>query len=254
MIKDKWIYTFALDKEVTVEKSERTKDESGAEITITKKVKENKPFTFKVKKPTRKIIEDADLFYGVKVGEYLKAGLLSRNLIAKRLENDGGDLSESDKTKYSQLLIKFYEVRLNLDKAQKAFDENQNEENKQKFQEAQEQFIEVKNDLTDFEMQRSALFDQSAESKAYAKQIFWLTLHLVYWDKNGGTENFEPYFIGNNFEEKCDDYDLKEDGDEDKDLFEKINRKLAFVVSYWFSSGSKASEADIKKAESEITL
>ena len=75
MIPEKWIYSFTLDKEINVDKTEVSKDETGAEIRITKSVKEKKPFVFKLKKPTRKIIEEADIFYAAKVGEYLKAGL-----------------------------------------------------------------------------------------------------------------------------------------------------------------------------------
>ena len=50
MIPEKWIYSFTLDKEINVDKTEVSKDETGAEIRITKSVKEKKPFVFKLKK------------------------------------------------------------------------------------------------------------------------------------------------------------------------------------------------------------
>ena len=49
MIPEKWIYSFTLDKEVSVDKTEVSKDEAGAEIRITKSIKEKKPFSFKIK-------------------------------------------------------------------------------------------------------------------------------------------------------------------------------------------------------------
>ena len=70
MIPEKWIYSFTLDKEINVDKTEASKDETGAEIRITKTVKEKKPFVFKIKKPTRKLIEDADIYFPTQLQKF----------------------------------------------------------------------------------------------------------------------------------------------------------------------------------------
>ena len=218
MNQDKWIYTFTLDKEVNVSKSETSKNDAGEEITITKTVKEKKPFVFKIKKPNRKIIDDGDIFYAAKVGEYLKAGLLSKNLISKRFENDGGDLSEDIKKQYTEAVNDYYNLQLELNKIQGKEASVLSEEEKTQTEELQTKINELKNILTEFEIQRTSIYDQSAESKALNKQIFWYILTLTHWNKGKEDGVFEPYFIGKTFDERCDSYDKIED-DENNNEF-----------------------------------
>ncbi len=248
MNQDKWIYTFTLDKEINVSKSETSKNDAGEEITITKTVKEKKPFIFKLKKPNRKMIEDADIFYAAKVGEYLKAGLLTKSLIAKRFENDGGDLSEITKQRYNEALSDYYSSVLQLEKLKEKPEGERTDEDKTAILELIEETKELKNELTDFEIKRTSIYDQTAESKALNKQIFWYILNLTYWNKAGDGENFEPYFIGNDYDEKCNSYDNKEEN-EPSEFFLNLSNKLAFSISYWFNSGSKASQKDIEESE-----
>ena len=88
----KWLYHFEVKKDVEKKVEEKSKDEKGEEITITKTVTEQEPSTFAIQKPNRKIYEDAELFYAVKLSEGIKAGLLTRALLAKRYKNDGGPI------------------------------------------------------------------------------------------------------------------------------------------------------------------
>ena len=62
----KWLYTFTINKETEVEKREKsTKD--GKDIETVEKVKETAPVEFLLQKPTRKLFDEAELFYGVNV-------------------------------------------------------------------------------------------------------------------------------------------------------------------------------------------
>jgi len=248
MIPEKWIFSFTLDKEINVDKTEVSKDETGAEIKITKTVKEKKPFTFKIKKPSRKLIEDADIFYAAKVGEYLKAGLLSKNLIAKRLENDGGDLGEETKKEYTETITDFYNTKAEVEELELIIKEKNLEEDKEKLKVANETLEDLKFKLTDFEYRRNAIYEQSAETKAFNKQIFWYILNTTYWNKGDEKADFVSYFEGKTFEEKSDSYDLKEEEDGNTEFFNNLTSKLAFSISYWFNSSNKASQEDIEKA------
>ena len=252
MNQDKWIYTFTLDKEVNVSKSETSKNDAGEEITITKTVKEKKPFVFKIKKPNRKIIDDGDIFYAAKVGEYLKAGLLSKNLISKRFENDGGDLSEDIKKQYTEAVNDYYNLQLELNKIQGKEASVLSEEEKTQTEELQTKINELKNILTEFEIQRTSIYDQSAESKALNKQIFWYILTLTHWNKGKEDGVFEPYFIGKTFDERCDSYDKIEDDENNNEFFMSLTSKLAFAISYWFNSGNKATQKDIDEAQNSL--
>lgn len=252
MTQEKWIYSFSLDKEILIDKSEASKDETGADIVITKKVKEKKPFSFKIKKPNRKLIEEADIFYAAKVGEYLKAGLLSKNLIQKRLENDGGDLGEETKKEFTDVIARFYEVRNEMDELQKVISEKNIEEDKQKFSDLTEEFEGLRFKLAELEQRRNAIFEQSAESKALNKQIFWYILNCTYWNKGDEKAEFIPYFEGKTFDEKCDNYDLKEEQESEGEFFGSLTSRLAFSISYWFNSSNKATPEDIHKMLNEM--
>ena len=252
MIPDKWIYSFTLDKEVNVDKTEVSKDETGAEIRITKSVKDKKPFAFKIKKPNRRLIEEADIFYAAKVGEYLKAGLLSKNLIAKRLENDGGDLGEETKKEYIQIVSEYYKLKTTIEELEKTIKEKNLDEDKEKLNIANENLEDLKFKLTDFEYRRNAIYEQSAETKALNKQIFWYILNCTYWNKGDEKSDFVPYFEGKTFDEKSDSYDSKEEENLNSEFFNSLTQKLAFSISYWFNSANKASQEDIEKAINEL--
>ena len=79
----KWLYEFAVNNEKEVEQVEVTNDAQGNEVKTTKKVKKVVPTKFKIQKPTRRQFDDAELFYGIKLSEGIKAGLLTKALVAK---------------------------------------------------------------------------------------------------------------------------------------------------------------------------
>ena len=69
---------FTIPKEEDVQETETSTNENGEEVTTTKTVKKSVDKTFVVKKPTRALYDEAELFYGVKLSEGIKAGLLTR--------------------------------------------------------------------------------------------------------------------------------------------------------------------------------
>ena len=93
----KKLFEFKVPKEVEIEEIETSKNEKGEEIKITKKNKTKEQVKVFIRKPTRALFDEAELFYGVRLSEGIKAGLLTRALLAKRFTNDGGVLSEEEK-------------------------------------------------------------------------------------------------------------------------------------------------------------
>ena len=91
---------FTIPKEEDVQETETSTNENGEEVSTTKTVKKSVDKTFVVKKPSRALYDEAELFYGVKLAEGIKAGLLTRALLAKRFNNDGGILSDPEKEKF----------------------------------------------------------------------------------------------------------------------------------------------------------
>lgn len=245
MSQNKWIYNFTISRKIKSKKEEASKDAEGNDITITRDVLVDKDYHFKIKKPNRKIIEEADIFYAAKMGEFLKAGLLSRNLIAKRLEDDGGDLSKETLKETQEKIKEYYTLSLEIEKlkSQEKIEDAELSEKINRYQ-------EIQNELKSLELERSEIFDYSAESKAYAKQIFWYTLYLCYWNKGEEQEDdkYEEFFAGKDFEQKAESYDKREEEFTDAEFFNKLTANLSFSVSYWLNTGGKASETDIQEA------
>ena len=241
----KWLYTFTIDRETEVEKRNKSTNEDGKEIEVVEKVKENKPVEFSLRKPTRKLFDAAELFYGVKMSEGIKAGLLTRNLLAKWYEDDGGAFSEAEKRRYSELYLAIYNKEEEYQRLQLNLD-NKSQELKDKL--AQDLLVELsdlRRELADIESAQSNIFDQTAENRAKNQTIMWWVLKLSHW-KEFEHKDLEPFFTGETYDEQLESYDEYEE-DEDEFLGEAI-RKLAYFVSFWYM-GRATSKEDFKTVE-----
>ena len=92
----KKLYKFTISETVTKKVEEKSKDKDGNEVTVTKDSVEVVDRPIFLRKPTRSMFDEAELYYGVQLSEGIKAGLLTRALLAKRFSNDGGVMSNTD--------------------------------------------------------------------------------------------------------------------------------------------------------------
>ena len=108
------LYSFSIDLEEEVEKEvikevEEKNEETGemetVEKTVTKKSKVKTPVRLYIKKPTRTQIEDGDMFYSIWLNKFIKMGLLTRAMLAKKQVDVGGTLNEDDKMNYAKLYL-----------------------------------------------------------------------------------------------------------------------------------------------------
>lgn len=65
--KSKWLYDFDVVKETTEKVEEKSTDENGNEVTITREVDVSKNVKCYILRPSRKLLEGAELFYGVEM-------------------------------------------------------------------------------------------------------------------------------------------------------------------------------------------
>ena len=105
----KRLHSFTVTKEVEVVKKDESENDKGEKVITERTELEKKPQYFFIRKPTRALYDDAELFYAVKMSEGIKAGLLTKALLAKRYENDGGPLSEGEVERYGELYVDFYQ-------------------------------------------------------------------------------------------------------------------------------------------------
>ena len=239
----KTLYQFKINREIEEVVKEKSKDKDGNEVTTDKKKIVNKEVQFGIRKPNRKLYEEAELFYGVKLSEGIKAGLLTQPLLAKRYKNDGGSMSETEKKRYAEiyydLIIKqdeLEQIKLNLEK--KSEQERAKEASK-----IMTDIVDLQRELQSFESDQSTLFDQTAENRAKNMVIMWWVLNLSYIK---GEEDWIPVFAGSKYEDKLESYDGIE---EETDAFNtEMVKKLAYFITFWYMNGI-SSEEDFKRIE-----
>jgi len=230
-MKNKWLHTFKIDRSVESKVTETKKEKSGEEVEVTKTVTDNVPTEFLLKKPNRKLYDEAELFYGVKMSEGIKAGLLTRNLLAKRYEDDGGAFSEAEKERYAELYTEIYNKENEYQRLQLNLDNKSQDLKDELGDSIITELAELRRELVEIENSQSNIFDQTAENRAKNQTIMWWVLQLAHW-KEHDHENGKQFFEGKSYEERLSSYDSYEDSD-DEFLNEAI-RKLAFFISFWY--------------------
>ena len=84
----KELYSFSLDKEEEVEKETSRKNKKTGDITKNiKKVKEKVPYAIRLKRPSRRELEEAELEYSVEMSKCVKKGTFKFTVIDNS-END----------------------------------------------------------------------------------------------------------------------------------------------------------------------
>ena len=165
----KKIIEFKINKTIREKREEIVKNEAGEdvkkEIELSKKVTS----TFSLRKPTRSLHDEAELYYGVKLGEGIKAGMVTRAMLAKRFNNDGGVFSEPEikeiEVHYKDLLDASNDYQRLLIK------ENKTEEEKAEFEKAKKLTVSIQRTLQRAEMNRESLYDRTAETRAKNKLL-----------------------------------------------------------------------------------
>ena len=234
----KKLYEFALTQRVQKEYEEKDKDSEGNEITRKKTKEENVVRNFFLKKPTRSMFDEAELYFGVKLSEGIKAGMLTRAMLAKRFDNDGGVLSDADKEQYSGLYFTLFEVQNQLTRLQLIPKEERSEQEQQEYNEAVRAMIGLKAEIQEFETAQASFFDQTAENRARNKTITWWVLNLSHEVTDSGDE--VPFFGLGSVDDKLATYDeIEENGDEFQD---SVVKNFSYYTSFWYVGRAKTQE------------
>lgn len=239
----KTMYEFNINQEKEIEKVEESKNENGEEIKVTKKIKTNVPIKLAIKKPSRGLFDEAELFFGVRLSEGIKAGLLTRALLAKRFSNDGGVFSEFDKEEYTKLYVKLFELQTEFQKVSLKEEKDRDESEKSEYKRIIKEIAETREKLQDYEFAQASLFEQTAENRARNKTIMWWVLQLSQRQNDDG--KFQDLFEGSSYEEKLQSYDLIEEKD-DSSWERKALSKFVYLISFWYT-GRASSQEEFEK-------
>ncbi len=239
----KWLYHFEVKKDVEKKVEEKSKDEKGEEITITKTVTEQEPSTFAIQKPNRKIYEEAELFYAVKLSEGIKAGLLTRALLAKRYKNDGGPMSEPEKERYAEVYYEMLVKQEALEKLKLNLEGKSEAERTKDASRLMADLIDLQDEIQSFENQQQNLFDQTAENRAKNATIMWWVLNLAH--KKTGNDYVNVFGEGD-YDSRLDAYDDIEEKNEP--FWTEVIKKFAYFTTFWYTNGI-TSEEEFKEVE-----
>ncbi len=259
----KWLYTFKVPRKYTKTVKEETKDENGKDITITREEDVVEDVEIFLKRPTRKMFDECNLFYSVKVSEGVKAGLMTRAMINKRYQNDSGALSEEEQKhfneKYGELLIKekeFQVVQLNLQEDKEISDEQRQE----KLADIVKEIEDLKAELEKYQVKAEDLYEHTAESRAARLTNMWWLLFLTHIkfknEERGGIDDYMPMFAGKRFDNKVEAYELVEERieqEEDKYVhFEaEVIERASYLLAAWNGGNCKTFE-DFERVQASL--
>lgn len=238
----KTMFEFDIYQEKEIEKVDISTNEKNEEVKVTSKVKTTVPVKLAIKKPTRSLFDEAELFYGVRLSEGIKAGLLTRALLAKRFNNDGGVLSDEEQKEYNDLYLEFFNLQTEFQRLSIKEEALRTEEEKKQIQNVIEKMNLSREKLQRYEMAQANLFEQTAENRARNKTIMWWVLQLSLIQ--GDDKKFKELFQEGSYEDKLKRYDEIEESEAG---VEKIAiQKLLYLISFWYI-GRAASQEEFEK-------
>jgi hypothetical protein len=236
----KTLFEFDLKKIAEVEKTEVQEDGSK----LTKKVQEEVPVTFALKRPSRIESDSGEVFYNVEFGRNVRAGMLTNALVDKMYGSEGGVLAQVEIEEYANAYIKLGE---NLGKIHEL--EKEESKDTDALTELYEENSGLRQTISAYENARNSIYDNTAESVARHKTLFWWWLTLIY-EKKG--EQYSPVFPGETFEKKGESYDkiveLSETDKLNSKFYTELLAKTGQLVSLWFMSRANTVEDFAKVA------
>ena len=195
----KELYTFTVDDEREVEKTHTRKNKkTGEETTVTKKVKETVPIQIRLKRPSRRELEDAELEYSVEMSRCVKRGILTKAMLYKKYSDTGGVWSEDDAKDYGKLYKEIFDIQNEYARLETV--DKKTEKQKKKIEDLKEQLASARRKIVDAESAMQSLFDHTADVKAQNRLLLWYTLMLTHIQKDEGADPV-PYFNGLDFDE-----------------------------------------------------
>ena len=226
----KELYAFTIDDEREVEKTHTRKNKkTGEETTVTKKVKENVPVQVRLKRPSRRELEDAELEYSVEMSRCVKRGILTKAMLYKKYSDTGGVWSEDDAKDYGKLYKEIFDIQNEYARLETV--DKKTEKQKKKVEDLKENLASARRKIVDAESAMQSLFDHTADVKAQNRLLLWYTLMLTHIQKEE-EEDPVPYFNGLDFDEKIEDYYLKEDASDD--FYLAVVKKVTTILAFWF--------------------
>ena len=219
-MKEKWLYNFE-------------EDSSGNDIEVTREVEKKVPHKFSILNPTRKLQDDASIFYSVKVSEGIKLGLVTKSYLMRKFQQEGVLPTAEDKKVHAENYSKAIKLEVEIETI-KQNDKLSEEEKQIQIEPLKSEYQDLRSKIFDYENLNSSLFDNTAEKRATDLLNLWFVLHLLYAEKDGA---HSCLFGDGTFEQRLERLNSIEDsGDE---FLATVVERGAFLIGRLNSGSSK---------------
>jgi hypothetical protein len=233
----KELYSFEVNRKKMVEEVEDQGDGKKIVETVEKLV----PVKVVLKNPSRIEKKILETFHHSVYSEAMKKGIVTRAMIKKAYNENGGVFSETQEKERQKLLKEYSELQSGIQleeiNAKEAKNKKAKEEHDKKAQELFQKFIEIHQALEKFRAEEEEIYANSAENLARDKTIEWLICNLVFLEEDGVQTS--P-FVGDTIEEKNDYYENLMD--EEKDFYGELLEKASTVLSMWYVGRANTKE------------
>ena len=231
----KIIYTFSVDKKTTKEvENIRKNKETGKEEKVITDEPVVEPVKFLVKKPSRRLVDESEVFYSVELSKCIKQGIVTKAMLQKKYADTGGSLTEDQ----SKELIRSVKRSNELTAEYQLLKSVKGKEEEAKKVEGE--ILDLRKRMIDLESTIQTEYQFTADSRAERNLILWYIINLtrVVEDKEE-----KIYFEGIDYEEQLEDLYTKDESDGfDSEVLDKLYK----IVSYWYYNNN-LSEKDIDK-------
>jgi len=236
-MKKGYIYKFTIEKkeQQKVEVVRKNK-ETGEEETILQNKTVKIPVEFVVKKPTRRLVDEAEAQYAIELSQNIKKGIVTKAMMIKKYADTGGSLTESDakdmvrKVQRSNELANKIQLLSTGGKAKV-----------KEIEDCEAELLTIRKELAEFELSMQGVYEHTADARAERSTLIWYTIQLSRVIKDG-EEDF--FFNGILYDDQLEDlYKKDEDGNE---FEQEALQTMMSVVSYWFYNG-EGEQKDIEE-------
>ncbi len=223
-MKEKWLFTFEVSKLQKVKETTVEKNEAGEEISITKEIEKSVPQKFLILNPTRKMQDEANIFYSVKVSEGIRLGLVTKNYLLRKFQQEGLTPTSEEKKTHSSNYTRAIKLEVDMESIKQLTDAS-DAEKALKTAPLKVEYDDLRQKIFDYETLQSSLFDDTAEKRANDLLNLWFVLNLVYSEQDGAQSCI---FGDGTFDQKVERFNGIEDSD-DKFLNKVIEKGAYFI-------------------------
>jgi hypothetical protein len=228
------IYEFTLEtKEKKKVEVERKNKETGELETIVQNKTVKVPLKYVIKKPTRRIIDEAEAQYAVEMSKNIKRGIVTKAMLVKKYADTGGTLTEEETKDMVRKLQKSNEISNKI----QLLTATKKKGSEKEIEELTSELLILRKELADIEMSMQGVYDHTADARSERSMLLWYTIQLARKIEEGKEALF---FDGLLYEDQLESlYEKDENG---SSIEKEALNKFMSVISLWFYNNSATQE------------